>query len=65
MTDPALKKCEGCNGRGYHRCQCWPGDCICGDDARDCEECGGDGWIDPSYDDWQPAPPSNKEGGEA
>ena len=47
-----LKKCQCCNGRGYHRCDCWPGDCICGWDDEPCEECGGDGVIYPTYDDW-------------
>jgi len=45
-----LTRCAACDGRGYHRCECWPGDCICGWDDQDCEECGGEGWIDPSYD---------------
>lgn len=50
MTDE-LKKCPACNGRGYFRCACRPGDCICGQDDETCWECDGDGWIDPSYDD--------------
>lgn len=53
MDEP--KKCRVCNGRGYHHCECWPGDCICGQDYEDCEECGGTGWIDPQFDfddDW-------------
>lgn len=45
-----LTKCTACNGRGYFRCECWPGDCICGQDEDTCWECEGDGWIDPSYD---------------
>lgn len=49
MTE-ALKRCSVCGGRGYFRCDCWPGDCICGLDDEPCEECGGEGWIDPSYD---------------
>lgn len=42
------KKCPVCHGRGYRRCQCWPGDCICGEDDKDCEYCDGDGivWVD-------------------
>lgn len=51
MSDD-LKKCPACNGRGYFRCDCWPADCICGQDEETCDECGGDGWIDPSYDDF-------------
>ena len=47
-----LTKCTACDGRGYFRCECWPGDCICGQDEDTCWECEGDGWIDPSYDDW-------------
>lgn len=44
---PKLKKCPVCNGRGYLRCDCWPGDCICGWGDETCEECGGHGWFDP------------------
>lgn len=50
MSEP-LKKCTACNGLGYFRCGCWPGDCICGQDEDTCEECFGEGWIDPSYED--------------
>ena len=53
-NDPPLKRCPVCNGRGYHRCDCWPGDCICGFGDEDCDECLGEGWIDPSYDDDYP-----------
>ncbi len=49
VSDP-MKKCTACSGRGYFHCECWPADCICGADYEPCEECGGDGWIDPSYD---------------
>lgn len=51
MNAETLKACPACNGRGYHRCECWPGDCICGRDDTDCDECRGEGWIDPTYDD--------------
>lgn len=68
MTDN-LTKCAACNGRGYHRCDCWPADCICGQDDEPCWECAGDGWIDPSYDDFDPyveaptpSPATNAEG---
>lgn len=47
-----LTKCPACSGRGYFRCDCWPGDCICGQDEDTCWECVGEGWIDPSYDDF-------------
>ena len=50
-----LTKCVACNGRGYHNCECWPGDCICGFGDETCDECGGDGLTDPSYDDFAPA----------
>lgn len=61
-----LTKCPACDGLGYFRCDCWPGDCICGQDEDTCWECEGDGWIDPSYDDFEgdfemPSTPS-KEG---
>ncbi|SEN90137.1 hypothetical protein SAMN04489859_102143 [Paracoccus alcaliphilus] len=51
MTAGQLEKCPACSGRGYHHCDCWPGDCICGWGDEDCEECRGNGWIDPAYDD--------------
>lgn len=51
MPDPELKRCPACKGRGYHLCDCWPGDCICGFGDEDCEDCRGEGWIDPTYDD--------------
>jgi hypothetical protein len=44
-----LSKCPACDGRGYFRCGCWPGDCICGQDDQDCDECGGEGIIDNFY----------------
>lgn len=57
MSD--LKRCPACNGRGYCHCECWPADCICGYGDLDCEECRGEGVIDPSYDDdpWYPGEP--------
>lgn len=59
MSD--LKRCPACNGRGYCHCECWPADCICGYGYGDldCEECRGEGVIDPSYDDdpWYPGEP--------
>jgi hypothetical protein len=50
MSDK-LTKCPACSGLGFHRCDCWPGDCICGFGDETCEECAGDGYIDPGYDD--------------
>lgn len=53
-----LTRCAACSGLGYFRCECWPGDCICGQDEETCWECDGEGWIDPSYggfdDDYHP-----------
>lgn len=51
MTDDvpqrdAPDRCPACNGRGYTRCDCWPGDCICGFGDETCEDCGGDGLVD-------------------
>lgn len=46
-----ISKCTACNGAGYFRCECWPGDCICGFGEETCDECGGEGIIDDSYDD--------------
>ena len=63
MTDK-LRKCPACAGLGYFRCDCWPGDCICGQDEDTCWECEGEGLIDPTYDDDfgvpfdEPEPPS-------
>ena len=60
MTEkPKLKRCPTCNGRGYHRCGCWPADCICGWDDETCEDCDGYGWFDPDQypdddNDWEP-----------
>ncbi|MDT1061160.1 hypothetical protein RM190_04765 [Paracoccus sp. CPCC 101403] len=56
MSEPDLKSCPACNGRGYHRCDCWPGDCICGFGDETCDECNGEGVIDPSYDDFEDFP---------
>lgn len=47
-----ITTCTACNGLGYRRCACWPGDCICGLDDQDCFECGGEGIIDHFYDDF-------------
>ena len=44
------KRCVVCNGRGYHLCECWPGDCICGFGDQTCEECMGEGFIFPDED---------------
>lgn len=48
---PKLKRCQACNGQGYHHCECWPCDCLCGMDYEPCEECDGTGIIDP-LSDW-------------
>jgi len=45
--DEKPKSCTACNGRGYHHCECWPGDCICGWDNESCEDCEGSGLIYP------------------
>jgi hypothetical protein len=50
MSDK-LRKCPACGGLGYFRCDCWPGDCICGQDEETCFECEGEGLIDPTWDD--------------
>lgn len=55
MTD-GLRKCTVCNGRGYTRCDCWPGDCICGWDEEDCEFCDGTGYFEPDEDDFYTPP---------
>ena len=47
---PKLKDCPICDGRGYLRCDCWPGDCICGFGDESCEECCGEGWVYPDDD---------------
>ena len=44
------KRCVVCDGRGYHLCDCWPGDCICGFGDEECEECMGHGFIFPDED---------------
>jgi len=49
------EKCPVCYGRGYLRCACWPGDCICGEDDRDCEACFGTGFRDDMEDDFPDA----------
>ncbi len=55
MTDstpekPTLKRCPVCRGRGAIRCDCWPGDCICGWDDEPCDNCDGTGFLDPRWD---------------
>ncbi len=54
-SDPEIERCPACRGLGYFRCDCWPGDCICGQGDETCEECGGEGIIDTSYDDFDPS----------
>ena len=50
MTRPDEQaRCPACNGRGYHFCECWPGDCICGRDEEYCDECVGTGFVEPCY----------------
>jgi len=49
---PPMTRCPVCNGRGYHHCDCWPGDCICAFGDEDCDDCRGEGVIDTSYDEW-------------
>lgn len=44
------RRCTVCKGRGAIRCDCWPGDCICGWDDEPCEYCDGTGWIDREED---------------
>lgn len=55
MTDK-LTKCPACDGRGYFYCDCHPADCICGVGEETCDECGGEGIIDLSYDYFDPTP---------
>lgn len=69
MSDK-LTKCSACGGRGYFRCDCWPGDCICEYGDETCDECGGDGFCDAADEQgcyWQDEttdapPPSRGEG---
>lgn len=67
MTAP-FKRCPVCHGRGAIRCDCWPGDCICGWDDEHCDACDGTGDANyntdlyPDYDD--PDEPPALEGGE-
>lgn len=44
-------KCQVCHGKGYLRCDCWPGDCICAYGDEDCESCDGTGFVDDEWDD--------------
>ena len=47
-------RCPACDGRGYHLCDCWPGDCICGYGDETCDECDGEGRIaDDDHDYWR------------
>jgi len=48
---PPAKRCPICRGRGALRCDCWPGDCICGFDDEPCDNCDGTGWLYP--DDYE------------
>jgi len=50
-------KCPACDGWGYHVCDCWPGDCICGFGDETCEDCEGTGFADSYDDDWPDTPP--------
>jgi hypothetical protein len=40
-------RCKVCHGLGYVRCDCWPGDCICGWGDEECEAYEGTGRILP------------------
>ncbi len=62
MTDK-LTKCTACDGRGYFYCDCHPADCICGVGEETCDECGGEGIIDPSYDYLDAPSPQPREVG--
>lgn len=62
MTDK-LSKCPACDGRGYFYCDCHPADCICGVGDETCDECGGEGIIDPSYDYLDTPSPQSREVG--
>lgn len=55
MAETHLKECPDCNGRGYHKCPCWPADCICGHDDEDCERCDAIGLIDPDEEAYEEA----------
>ena len=50
---PPAKRCPICRGRGALRCDCWPGDYICGFDDEPCDNCDGTGWLYP--DDYEDA----------
>ena len=63
MADEGATRCPVCRGRGYLRCDCWPGNCICGWDDEGCENCRGEGWVYPDEydDDYFPDPPAKEE----
>ena len=46
-----ISRCPACNGRGYHLCDCWPGDCICGFGDETCDECMGSGRDESEFDE--------------
>jgi hypothetical protein len=53
VMDDESKPCPVCHGKGYRRCDCWPGDCICAFGDEDCDHCDGYGriWTDEEWDD--------------
>lgn len=53
-TPGPAKNCPVCHGKGYLRCDCWPGDCICAHGDEDCEYCRGSGLDDWDADDDYP-----------
>ncbi len=65
MTLP-FKRCPVCHGRGAIRCDCWPGDCICGWDDEPCDNCDGTGDANynadfyPDYDEPIDPPKTNE-----
>lgn len=67
MLEPMKRddKCPVCHGKGYLRCDCWPGDCICAYGDECCDNCDGTGYIgDDAYpidDDDYPTSPKAAE----